>query len=257
VSALVATTEGAVRTLRLNRPEHLNALDAGLRGAVGEALGAAAADQAVRVVIITGTGDRAFCAGQDLDESGALGGGEGGGWIATWAEYFAAFLDFPKPLVGAANGVAAGAGFETLMFCDIRVSVGPNRFIMSEVDVGLPTLIGSAMLDLHLGRARMSDLVLSGRAASAEEMRDGGFIHHLAAAPELAERTRAVAAELAAKPAVAMRLDVGRFRALLRERFRREATIEAMTRYQVEAIASGQPQRAMAEFLARRRRARS
>jgi enoyl-CoA hydratase/carnithine racemase len=257
VSALVASDEGAVRTLRLNRPERLNALDAGLRGAIGEALGVAAADEAIRVVVITGSGDRAFCAGQDLDESGALGGDEGGGWIATWADYFAAFLAFPKPLVAAVNGVAAGAGFETLMFCDVRVSVAPNRFIMSEVDVGLPTLIGTAMLDLHLGRARMSDLVLTGRAASAEEMHAAGFVHHLAVAPELAARTRAVAAELAAKPAVAMRLDVGRFRALLRERFRRESTIEAMTRYQVEAIASGQPQRAMAEFLARRRRARA
>ena len=88
--SLLQHDAGAVRTLTLSRPERLNALDHGLRDALVEALGRAATDEAVRCVLLTGSGQRAFCAGQDINESATLSGADEGDWIGSWARMFAA-----------------------------------------------------------------------------------------------------------------------------------------------------------------------
>ena len=104
-SSLVVTDEDRVRVLRLNRPDRLNALDPELRRLLVEALKDAGTDDGVRTVLITGTGERGFCAGQDLNESMALDEDSSAQWMASWKDYFQTFLRFPKPLVAAVNGV--------------------------------------------------------------------------------------------------------------------------------------------------------
>ena len=254
---LLAETHGPVRLLTLNRPERLNALDAALRSAVADALGDAAEDPGIRVVVLTGTGDRAFCAGQDLNESAPLGSADEGDWIETWRRLFAAFLDHPKPLVAAVNGIAAGGGLEMAMFADIRVAVPAARFIMAEIDVGLPTLIGGHMLEAHVYHSRMAEIVLSGRPISGEEARDIGLVHHLAEAGCVVDRALDVAHELAAKPPRAMMLNIRRFRALRMQALQRDDVFAALVDYQRESMASGEPQRVMAAFLAERERRKS
>ena len=244
---------GAVRVLTLSRPERLNALDHALRGALVEALGAAATDDAVRCVLVTGTGERAFCAGQDINESATLGGADEGDWIGSWARLFDAFFDFPKPLLAAINGIAAGGGMEIAMFCDLRIAAESSRWLMAEVDVGLPAIIGSHCLTALVGESRMREIVLSGRRITAAEAHDMGLVHELAADTQLLATALASAAALAAKPRVAMRLNIRRLRRLARAALREGGVFEALARYQDEAMASGQPQRAMADFLASRR----
>ncbi|HEX5950817.1 MAG TPA: enoyl-CoA hydratase-related protein, partial [Actinomycetota bacterium] len=94
----VAVSRGAdrVAVLALDRPRVLNALDTATRLAVAEALEACARDPQVAAVVLTGRGDRAYCAGQDVNESAALGPGDGPGWMASWEAYFAALSSFPK-----------------------------------------------------------------------------------------------------------------------------------------------------------------
>ena len=232
----------------------MNALDLELREALCAALAAAGSDERVRCLLLTGAGERAFCAGQDIHESAPLAGADEGGWIASWHRMFGAFFDFPKPLVAGLNGVAAGGGLEIAMFCDLRVAAPHARLIMAEIDVGLPTLIGSWWVSAHLFHSRMADIVLSGRNVTAEEAHRIGLVHELSAAGDLVQAAFARAADLAAKPPHAMRLDITRFRELARAGMDRAGVFDALARYQREAMASGQPQQAMARFLAGRTR---
>ncbi|MCP5151914.1 MAG: enoyl-CoA hydratase/isomerase family protein [Chromatiales bacterium] len=254
---LLAHRTGRVLTLTLNRPRRLNALDADLRGRIRAALEAAAGDDEVGAVLLVGSGERAFCAGQDLNESATLDGADDGGWIESWRAFFAAFFDFPKPLLAALNGVTAGGGLEIAMFCDVRLAAPHARLIMSEIDVGLPTLIGSHWLDAHLGLSRMTEIVLTGRAVSAAEARDVGLVHEVVDADRLPARALEHAAELAAKPPHAMTLNVRRFRDISARRRHESRLFDALVAFQREAVASGEPRAAMEAFLRERAARRS
>lgn len=247
--------EGRVRRLTLNRPDTLNALDADLRQRVARALREASDDPEVGAIVLTGTGGRAFCAGQDLNESADIDPDHGGAWMATWKSYFQALCACEKPIVVALNGLAAGAGLQTALLGDLRIGVEGARLIMAEVDVGLPAITGSFLLTRHLGLSRSTELVLSGRAMAAAEAREIGLLTGIVAPDALAERAQDLAAELAAKPPCAMRLTLSNLRRALAAGMA-EAE-DAAVAYQSEAVATGEPQKVMAAFLARRRERQS
>ena len=249
---LTTSLQEGVLTIMLNRPERLNALDGELRTALCDLLTSAADEGRARAIVLTGAGDRAFCAGQDLTESAALAASAGPEWMAGWRRYFEAVSSCPIPIVAAINGVAAGAGLETALMADIRIARPDARLIMAEVDVGLPAIVGGCLLSIHLGRSRAADLVLSGRTVLCEEAHQWGLVHGLADPEHLSSRAAAMARSLAEKPPTAMRLTLGNLRhALRRELAEAEAAAE---HYQSEAIASGDPQQAMARFLTRRKK---
>jgi enoyl-CoA hydratase len=253
----VVETLGSVRRLTLCRPDRLNALDGALRQALIDALHAAAADAGVRALIVTGAGDRAFCAGQDLNESERLGDADSGAWLESWRRFFDAFAGFPKPIVAAVNGVAAGGGFEIAMLAHLRLAAPEARFLMAEIDIGLPCIVGSYLVQEHLFFSRMVEILLSGRSLPAREARAIGIVHRVVARGRLAAAALAAAGELAAKPPVAMRLTIERFNALRRAAMSRLGVEEALHRLHAEALHSGEPQRVMAAFLAERARRRA
>jgi enoyl-CoA hydratase/carnithine racemase len=234
-ATVLASDQGAVRILTLNRPERLNALDTPARRALAAHLAEAQAADTVRALILTGAGERAFCAGQDLHEGAGLQDQDAAAWMASWKGYFAALSRFTKPIVVAVNG---------------RLAAPSARFIMAEVDVGLPAITGGHLLQLHLGLSRAVELVLSGRAVAAAEAQRIGLVNEVVPADRLIDRALAVAGSLADKPPVAMRLNLERFRALLRADL--EEAEDAAVAYQSEAVATGEPQRAMEAFLAAR-----
>ncbi|MBM3570998.1 MAG: enoyl-CoA hydratase/isomerase family protein [Alphaproteobacteria bacterium] len=248
---VIDETVGAVRVLTLTRPERLNAIDMGARRQIVELLKSAGKDDAIRAVVLTGAGDRAFCAGQDLNESAALKPKDGPAWMATWRAYFAALSSFNKPLVAAINGVAAGGGFETALLCHVRLAQPAARLIMAEVDIGLPAIVGGFLLQAHLGVSRATEITLTGRTIHAEEARHMGLLSDIVPAADLRARAIEFGRALAAKPPNAMRLNLERFNALLRPGLAEAA--RASVRFQSEAVATGEPQKVMAEFLARRR----
>lgn len=251
MSGLVVERDGPIAVLALNRPASLNALDTQARRAVCAALADLAADAAIGAIIFTGTGERAFCAGQDVRESEALGRDDGAKWMESWTAYFTAVSSFPKPVIHAINGVAAGAGFETALMGDVRIAVPHARFIMAEIDIGLPAIVGGFLLKTQLGLSRATDLVLSGRTMSAEEARHAGIVHEIVAPPDLLARAKGRARALAEKPRRALALTLQNFRQQFRQGLAEaEAASEA---YQSEAIATGEPQQAMARFLAKKK----
>ena len=166
------TSTGGVRTLTLDRADRLNAVNAALATSVTQALADAAVDDDVRVVVITGAG-RAFCAGLDLSEPPVLPSStraerlEPYAWVGAWVQRVIAC---EKPVIAAVNGPAAGAGFGLALACDIRLVAASAKLTAGYARRGLSPDAGvSYFLPRHIGLARASDILLSGRDVDATE----------------------------------------------------------------------------------------
>ncbi len=201
----------AVSVLTLNRPEKLNAFTTELHQQLAAALDAAAADDGVRAVLLTGAG-RGFCAGQDLQARAiAMADGrpfDGGGAIEAWYNPLVRRLRrMQKPVVCAVNGVAAGAGANLALACDIVLAARSASFLQAFCRIGLvPDTGGSFFLPRLVGRARAAALMLLGDAVPAEEAARWGLIWRVVDDAVLMTEARALAARLAAQPTRALAL---------------------------------------------------
>ncbi|MGO3125638.1 MAG: enoyl-CoA hydratase/isomerase family protein, partial [Advenella sp.] len=139
-----------IAVVRLNRPAGMNAVDASLRTALKDTLYALEADDAVRAIVLTGTGERAFCAGQDLDEAATIDTGNLADWLNRQHAMYQAVRDMTKPIVAALNGTAVGAGFQIALMCDLRVAHPALRMGQPEVKAGLASIVGSYLMSLQI-----------------------------------------------------------------------------------------------------------
>jgi enoyl-CoA hydratase len=242
-----------VAVITLNRPDRLNAWHAPMRAEIRSALVTLAADKAVGAIILTGAGDRAFCAGQDLDETKQFKGGDDGvAWLEEWFDFYGVIRGIEKPIVAALNGVAAGSAFQVALLCDIRVGHAGVRMGQPEIDSGIASTLGPWLMNERLGVSRTIELTLTGRMMDAAECQHIGLINYLVPEAEVRPKALSVARALAAKPPIAMRLNKARFREMTEAAFR--DAIEAGRRIQRESYASGEPQAYMAAFFAERER---
>ena len=176
---VVVEQRGATRVVRLNRPEARNALSPELIAALGEALDAASTDDGVRAVVLTGTGDQAFCAGMDLRAFA-----EGRTSRAGGADQMAAFVRFirdsiPKPVIGAANATAVAGGFELLLACDLVVASSAARFGIPEVKRSLFAAGGGVFLSARIPLALALELGLTGDPIDAERALALGLVNQV------------------------------------------------------------------------------
>jgi 2-(1,2-epoxy-1,2-dihydrophenyl)acetyl-CoA isomerase len=203
---LLVATAGAVCTLTLNRPASLNAFTAEMHGLLLPALEAAAADPAVRVVVITGAG-RGFCAGQDLADP-AMAGPEVDVGAVVERHYKPLALrvrSMPVPVVAAVNGVAAGAGANLALLCDIVVAARSASFIQAFSKIGLvPDCGGTWLLPRLVGRARALGLAMTGDKLPAEEAERIGLIWKCVDDAALADTVAALVGRLAQLPSKAL-----------------------------------------------------
>ncbi len=186
--------------LTLNRPRAANAIDTILADALADALRQAAADAAVRAVVLTGAGDRVFCAGVNI-RNGELADQR----RRNLRLCLASLLEFPKPLVAAINGVASGGGCMLALLADQRAIADDTAFVLPEIDLGIPAFPALAILSQSLGDALAADLVLSGRRFAAAEAERWGLAVGTARDALIADAT-ASAQALGAKPADTYRL---------------------------------------------------
>jgi 2-(1,2-epoxy-1,2-dihydrophenyl)acetyl-CoA isomerase len=205
VGTIVSESLGDVVRIALDRPDQLNSLDLPLRQALLAALRAAADDDAVRAVILTGTG-RAFCSGQDLGASDEL--VDAGATVAESYNPIARCLrEMDKPVIAAVNGLAVGAGMGLALCCDEIVMSDAAFFACAFVRVGLVPDTGvTSALVRTLGHARAFELARTARRVSAEEALALGLINEVVAADALADAALSRARELAAGPALALAL---------------------------------------------------
>ncbi|MFJ1972030.1 enoyl-CoA hydratase/isomerase family protein [Streptomyces sp. NPDC087903] len=199
-------------TITLNRPEAMNALDIATKVAFRDAVRSAAADDAVRAVLLTAAGERAFCVGQDLKEHiGLLAADREAGTgqtMTTVREHYnpivRALTGMAKPVVAGVNGVAAGAGFGFALAADYRVVADTAAFNTSFAGVALTADSGvSWTLPRVVGPGRAADLLLFPRSIKAQEAYDLGIANRLVPAAELRAEAEKVARALAEGPTVA------------------------------------------------------
>jgi enoyl-CoA hydratase/carnithine racemase len=236
----------------LNRPEVLNAWHAPMRDALVASLGAFERSDAVGAIVVTGAGDRAFSAGQDLDEARTFDADRAEAWVGEWRRLYGAIRTLSKPIVAALNGVAAGSAFQVALLCDFRIGHAGVRMGQPEINAGIASTTGPWIMREMLGLARTIDLTLTGRFMDADECLRVGVLNRIVDRSEVLAAAVALAAELAAKPPLAMRLDKQRFREMTEPGF--EDCLEAGARIQRESYASGEPARMMVAFLRRRKR---
>jgi enoyl-CoA hydratase len=250
-AVLTDVTEG-LATVTLNKPWKLNAWDTPMRAEIAEVLRGWNSDARVRGVIMTGAGDRAFSAGQDLDETEKFqSGNDGANWFQSWRDFYNSIRNLDKPCLAALNGVAAGSAFQAAMLTDVRVGHPGVRMGQAEINSGIPSVTGPMLMLPRIGLSRTIELTLTARMMDAEECRAIGLIHYLVERPEqMMAKTREVAETMAAKPAIAMRLTKARFRQVTQPAF--DEAFENGGVYQAEAFASGEPQAAMRIFFAER-----
>jgi len=197
----------AIATITLNRPDALNALTIPLKTELLAAFRAVGRDRSVRAVVLTGAG-RAFCAGQDLKER--LEPGAAPLAIELRERYnpiVAAMRELGQPIVGAINGVAAGAGAALAFACDIRLAAEGASFVLAFGRIGLVPDSGSTwFLPRLVGPAKAAELALLGETLSAVDAERFGLVARVVPSDSLAAEARATAAQLADLAPVALAL---------------------------------------------------
>ena len=207
---LIADADG-IRRITVNRPDKLNALNAATLDALQAAFDAAATDDAVRVVVLTGAGPKAFVAGADIAEMADLRPTEGRDFSLRGQRLMRSIETLPKPVVAMVNGFALGGGLELAMGCHLRIAADTAKVGQPEIGLGLiPGFGGSQRLLRLAGRAAPLELCLLGAPVTAERALQLGIVNRVVPAAELEAETLKVATQLAASAPLALRatLDV-------------------------------------------------
>ena len=207
--SLISFETGAdgVATIVVNRPEKRNALNGALIGELGEAFARVAGDPALRALILTGAGDKAFVAGADIAEIAALTPGEARQYALRGQRVFRHLETMGKPSVAAVNGYALGGGLELAMACTVRFAVEGAQLGQPEVRLGLlPGYGGTQRLPRLVGRGRALELLLSGEAVSAEEALRIGLVNKVAPRENLIALSRGWLAKVLANGPLAAAL---------------------------------------------------
>jgi len=182
----VLTEKGdGVYKITLNRPSKLNSMTIEMLGMISDAVDEASADPEVKAILITGAGDRAFCAGADVSQFPGLSVEDARKVSKAGHNAFRKFMETPKPVVAAVNGYALGGGNELILFCDLRVASDKARFSQPEVSLGLiPGWGGTYLLKKLVGKTVANDLIMTGRRINADEAKSIGLVSHVYPAAE-------------------------------------------------------------------------
>jgi len=202
VSVRVELADG-VAVVTIDREAALNALDVPTLTELRDRLRELAADDAVRALVLTGAGDKAFVAGADIKYMSGLGPEDAKAWGALGQEAAGLLEEMPKPTIAAIEGFALGGGCELALGCDLRYASPRAKLGQPEVNLGIvPGWGGTQRLPRLCGLGAAKDLVLSGRAVGAEEALRIGLVNEIA--DPVLDRALALARELAAKSPVAL-----------------------------------------------------
>jgi enoyl-CoA hydratase/carnithine racemase len=246
VPAVLVERAGEVALVRLNRPQRLNAINEDIRRELPPALAALNADPGVRALVLAGAGERAFSAGQDLDEAARYGPDDVERWFTELHATYAAVRAMDKPTVAAITGAAAGAGYQLALYCDLRVAHREAKIGQPEVKTGLASILGTSLMMWHLPFGINAELSLMGDLISGERAAQLGLVNHLVPRGEVLRKAVELARALGARPPNALRLTKERMRELTQAAF--DDILVAARRYQRRAYESGEPQRLMKQL---------
>jgi enoyl-CoA hydratase len=203
---LLLERDAGMAVVTVNRPRVLNALDTRTMDELRRAALELKRDEAIRAVVITGAGEKAFVAGADIDQLATLTPDEAKAYALAGQHVFDLLENLGKPIVAALNGFALGGGCELALACTFRIAADTARLGQPEVKLGLiPGFAGTQRLARLVGKGRALDLILTGRMIDAEEAFRIGLVHRVVPSASLMTEARSLAASLSELAPVAMR----------------------------------------------------
>ena len=203
---LLVERDGAVLQITINRPDKLNALNTQTVTELDQAMEAARTDSDVRVIILTGSGEKSFVAGADINELAVQSPVSGREHARSGQAVFDRIERLGKPVIAAINGFALGGGCELAMACTLRIAADHAKLGQPEINLGLiPGYAGSQRLPRLVGQGRALELLLLGAPIPADEAWRIGLVNKVVPGAQLMTETRALAQQLAAKAPIAVR----------------------------------------------------
>src|SRR6266571_2803641 len=203
---ILVERRGAVAIVTINRPDKRNALNIQTRAEGAAVLDELRADDSVRVVILTGAGDKAFIAGADIAEFAgrtAISQRE----VMLERSLFNAIDTFPKPIIAMVNGYCLGGGCEIALACDIRIASDKASFGQPEINLGIiPGGGGTQRLTRLVGEGKAMEMILSGEIIDAQSALSIGLVNHVVPADQLEIKTIEIASRIAEKSPIALSL---------------------------------------------------
>jgi methylglutaconyl-CoA hydratase len=199
MAELLVEAKGAVTWVTLNRPDVRNALSRDLNVQLSQLASDLSQDDSVHAVVITGAGEKAFCAGADLKERKGVPASEAGPFINAIAGAINGVGELRKPTIALMNGSAYGGGLELALACDFRILVEGAEVALTEVRLGImPGAGGTQRLPRLIGEARAKEMILLGRRVSAARALELGLVSQVVPRAQLASAAAALLGELAA-----------------------------------------------------------
>lgn len=248
---IIFNQEGPIATITINRPQALNTLNHDLILNLTAAIRKWSAEREIRILVLTGSGDRAFVGGVDVRAMMDLAPDVAEGFITDLHRCFLAIRQSEKIVIASINGYALGGGLEMVASCDLRIASDRARFGMPEVKVGIPSVIEAAYLPRLIGLGRAAELVYTGEMIDAHEAERIGLINKAVPHEKLKEATRQLAekvllngptAIVLQKKLIAQWMDLSL-----------SASIEAGIRAFRECYKTDEPQEGMKAFLEKRK----
>lgn len=192
---------GHVATIVMDDPHKLNALSRQMGRDVSAAVALAEADPAVRCVVLTGAGPRAFCSGADLKDPGTHSQDKAGDAVGMFFDWeISSLARMRKPLIAAVNGICVGGGVEYLLACDIRIASEDARFWFTQTGLGIfPAGGGTSRLVRAIGLSRAMQMVLTGEEMDAQEAWRTGLVNEVLPRERLLPRAQELASAIASK----------------------------------------------------------
>jgi enoyl-CoA hydratase len=194
---LLTTNEDGVFTITINRPDKLNALNKNTIAEIGVAVAQAVADGSVRVIILTGSGAKAFVAGADISEFSSFSEAEGMALAQHGHDVFNSIERSPKPVIAAINGFALGGGCELAMACHLRVAATNAKFGQPEVKLGLiPGYGGTQRLPMLIGRTKALEVLMTADMIAAPEALALGLVNYVTEPDQLMPKCHEIAGKI-------------------------------------------------------------
>lgn len=191
--------------ITLNRPEAANALSIKMLEQLRDAVAACKFDRSVRCIVITGAGEKAFCAGADLKERAGMDMNQVRRTVALIRETINELEALPQPVIAAVNGAAFGGGTELALACDLRIASETATFALTETSLGIiPGAGGTQRLPRLIGKGRAKELIFTARKIGAEEAKDMGLVEYVTPPESLIDKALEIAGRIARNSPVAV-----------------------------------------------------
>jgi len=202
---IILEMDGPVSTITLNRPKFLNALNTEVLNELFHAAEAVEKNDDIRVLILTGSGDKAFAAGADINELAELSALQGKFFVANGHKTMARFQSLPIPVIAAVNGFALGGGLELALSCDFIYASENAKFGLPEITLGLiPGFGGTQRLSRIIGKNMAKEMIFTGKMITAAEALGLGIVNQVVPADQLMETVRKTTQAMAAKGRVSL-----------------------------------------------------